>query len=264
MGNTLSELMRNALIGGMLVGFVASYFGVFVVQRRMAFLGSGLAHAAFGGIALALFANIEPIYIAIPFTVVFAIAIVWIRENSVLAEDTAIGVAVAVAMALGIVFLQFKDNFADAQAYLFGSILYISGPELAMAIAMACVTLATLPLWSAWAYATFDRSLAQTDRLKVRMHDYTLAVALAVAIVVSIKLAGILLISTFLVLPAATARLLSRSFLQMAVVSVLIGTLTPAAGFYLSMIPDWPPSATIIFLQAALFVVALGVRRVAQ
>ena len=264
MSNTLSELVRNALIGGMLVGFVASYFGVFVVQRRMAFLGSGLAHAAFGGIALGLFANIEPVYIAIPFTIVFAVAIVWVREHSVLVEDTVIGVVVAVAMALGIVFIQLKSNYVDAQTYLFGSVTFIEESDVRMAFAMGCATLVTLPLWGSWAYATFDRNLAQTDRLKVRFHDYALAVAMALAIVVSIKLVGILLISTFLVLPAATARLLSRSFLQMTIISILIGTLTPAAGLYISLAPDWPPSATIVLLQAALFVVALAIRRATQ
>lgn len=258
-------IMQRALAGGVLVGFVASYYGVFVVQRRMAFLGSGLAHAAFGGIALGILAGVPPIYAAIPFTVAAALAIVWLREHSTLAEDTSIGVLFAVSMALGVVFIAIKKGFAgDALAYLFGSILAVSAMDVWLALAMACATLATLPLWGAWAYAAFDRDLARTDRVRAAAHDYALAAAMAVAIVVSIKIVGILLISAFLVLPAATARMVSRSFRQMTLLSILIGTLTPAAGLYISYVTDLPSGATIILSQAALFAVALGARRAAQ
>lgn len=257
--------MQRALACGMLVGFVASYFGVFIVQRRMAFLGSGLAHAAFGGIALGLFASVGPIYVAIPFTIIVAVAIVWVRENTALAEDTAIGVLFAAAMALGIVFIQLKQGFSvDAQTYLFGSVNYVAAADVWLAAALACATLATMPLWGAWAYATFDRNLARTDRVNVLSHDYALAVAMALAIVVAIKIVGILLISAFLVLPAAIARMLSHSFFQMTAISMLIGTITPAIGLSIAAATDLPSGATIILLQTVLFVIAMGIRRVAQ
>lgn len=263
MGDVLSTgIMQRALAAGALVGFVASYFGVFVVQRRMAFLGSGLAHAAFGGVALGILASVPPLYVAAPFTVAVALAIVWLRERSTLTEDTSIGVLFATSMALGVVFISLKKGFAgDALAYLFGSILAVSNTDVWLALAMACATLATVPMWGAWAYAAFDRNLARTDRLPTSAHDYALAAAMAVAIVVSIKIVGILLISAFLVLPAATARLLTRSFRQMTLVSVAVGTVTPAVGLYVSYATDLPSGATIVLLQASLFVVALCARR---
>lgn len=258
-------IMQRALAGGVLVGFVASYYGVFVVQRRMAFLGSGLAHAAFGGIALGILAGLPPIYVAIPFTVAVAVGIVWIRENTALAEDTAIGVLFAMAMALGIVFIYLKNGFSgDALAYLFGSILAISHMDLWLAAAMALATFATFPLWGAWAYASFDRNLARTDRLRVVGHDYLLAIAMAVTIVVSIKIVGMLLIASFLVLPAATARVLTGTFRQMTVASIVLGTVTPAVGLYASFYADLPSGATIILLQTALFALALVARRTAR
>ena len=266
MGDLLSfGIMQRALAAGVLVGFVASYYGVFVVQRRMAFLGNGLSHAAFGGAALGILASVPPLAVAVPFTVAVAIAIVWIREHSALAEDTATGVLFPAAMALGIVFLSMKQGFSgDALAYLFGSLLALSNTDIVLALAMACATLATTPLWGAWAYAAFDRNLARTDRLRVAAHDYALAVAMALAIVVSIKIVGILLIAAFLVLPAASARMLAGSFRQMTLLSVLIGTVTPAAGLYVSYVTDLPSGATIILLQAALFAVVLGARRAAS
>lgn len=170
-----SVTMQRALGAGVLIGFVASYFGVFVVQRRMAFLGSGLAHAAFGGVALGILASIQPIGIAIPFTVAVAVAIVWVRESTELAEDTAIGVLFAASMALGVVFVSLREGFStDVQSYLFGSILFLDPSDVWLAAAMACATLVTVPLWGAWAYATFDRNLARTDRLRVAAYDYAL------------------------------------------------------------------------------------------
>ena len=260
-----AQLMQRALIGGMLVGFVASYFGVFVVQRRMAFLGSGLSHAAFGGVALGILLGMEPVFVAVPFTLAIAIAIVWIREKTTLAEDTAIGVLFAVSMALGGIFYYAKKDYGgDLFGYLFGNILMISKTDVGLAIAIAAATVATFPLWGAWAYASFDRGLARTDRLRVLWHDYALVCAVAIAVVVSIKIVGMLLVSAFLVLPAATARTVSRSFRQMTVISIAIGSVTPAVGLYISYIAELPSGATIILFQAALFVLALGLRRIAQ
>ncbi|GMU91650.1 MAG: zinc ABC transporter permease [Candidatus Hydrogenedentota bacterium] len=257
--------MQRALIGGALVGFISGYFGVFIVQRRMAFLGSGLAHAAFGGVALGILIDASPLWVALPFTVVVALAIVWIRERTALAEDTAIGVLFAVSMALGIVFISIKEGFAgDAFAYLFGSILAVSRQDLILAAATAILSICTFPLWRAWAYASFDRNLARTDRHQVIRHDFALAAAMAVAVVVSIKLVGIVLIAAFLVLPAASARVVSKTFRQMTMLSVLIGVISPLIGLYVSYFANLPSGATIILMQAALFVAALGVKRLAS
>src|SRR5690606_36567006 len=111
--------------------FLASYYGAFVVQQRLSFLGAGLAHAAFGGVALGLLLQTEPLWVAVPFTVVVALGINWIRSTTGLAGDTAIGIFFAVAVALGIVFLSLRDDYsADVFAYLFGSILAVTPADL--------------------------------------------------------------------------------------------------------------------------------------
>src|SRR5262245_21667244 len=101
--------MQRALLAGALLGALASYLGAFIVQRGLGFLGEGLAHAAFGGVALGLLLRTEPLTVAIPFTVAVAVGINWVKERARLAGDTAIGVFFAVSMALGILFLSFKD-----------------------------------------------------------------------------------------------------------------------------------------------------------
>jgi len=254
--------MQHALIAGVLVGFLASYFGVFIVQRRMAFLGSGLAHSAFGGVALGLLLNLPPLAVALPFTIFVAIGIIWVKERAPFAEDTTIGVFFAVSMALGVVFLALKQGYAgDAFTYLFGSILAVTHSDLWIIGVIAVATAATMRWWSPLAYATFDRTLARTDRLPVSTHDTSLNIAMAVVIVVSLKLVGMVLISAFLVLPAATARLLARTFRGMTLVSIAVGTSTAVVGLYASYFANLPSGPSIILLQALIFFVALTINQ---
>ncbi len=246
--------MQRALIGGILVGLLSSYYGPLVVQRRLAFLGSGLAHAAFGGVALGILLNVHPLWIAVPFTVLVALAIVWVREYSGIEPDTAIGIFFSVSMALGVIFLSLKQGYTgDAFTYLFGSILAITVTDLWITGSITALSLLTLPLWSRWAYATFDRTLAQSDRLPVLREDSLLFVAISVAIVVSIKVVGIVLMAAFLVLPPAAARLIAATFFQMTLISVGIGLFSVISGLYASYYLDMPSGPVIILVQAAIF-----------
>ena len=256
--------MQRALLGGVLVGILASYFGPFIVQRRIAFLGSGLAHASFGGVALGiLLGTHQPLWVAAPFTVAVAAAIVWVQKSAGLAADTAIGIFFAVSMALGIIFLDRTDNFhAAVDTYLFGSILNVLPADLWTIGAVTALAFATGPiLWKRWAYATFDQSLAKAHRLSVDRDDYLLAVSLAVVVVVTIKIVGIILMAAFLVVPAATARIVASTFAAMTGFSIAFGVVSVVGGLYISYYADVPTGSAIILLQAALFAVVLFSRR---
>ena len=255
--------MQRALVAGLLVGFLASYYGVFVVQRRMSFLGTGLSHAAFGGVALGLLLETDPLWVAMPFTVFVGLGINAVRERTGLAADTAVGIFFAVSVALGVLFLSLQDSYSgDAFAYLFGSLLAVTPRDLWLTGGVAVFALATAPvLWGRWAYATFDRELARADGLPVRRDDYVLTVLLAVTIVVAIKVVGILLVAAFLVIPAATARLVTSTFLSMTLVSVALGVSGALGGLVASYVLDVPSGASIILLQALLFFAAVLVRR---
>lgn len=252
------SFMLRALIAGVAVGFLASYYGVFVVQRGLSFLGDGLAHAAFGGVALGILLQTEPLWVAVPFTVLVAVAITWVRDRTKLGSDTVIGIFFAISMALGIVFLSFSPGFAvDAFAYLFGSILFVSWIDVYIILAVAAVSLLTFFLWGRWSYTTFDREMAAADRLPVRRDDYLLSVLIAVTVVASVKLVGIVLVSAFLVIPAATARLVSRGFAAMTLLAIVFGVSTAVGGLAASAQMDIPSGATIVLAQGALFVVCL-------
>jgi zinc transport system permease protein len=255
--------MQRALLGGVLVGALASYFGVFVVQRRLSFLGAGLAHAAFGGVALGLLLETEPLVVALPFTVAVSVAINWVRRHTRLAGDTAVGVFFAVAVALGLVFLSLRQRItADAFTYLFGSVLAVTVTDLVVAGLLVVVAVGTLPvLWGRWAYASFDAEAARADRLPVDRDDYVLFVLLAITIVVCVKIVGIVLMAAFLVIPPAAARLVGRTFAGMTGIAVAIGTCTAVAGLIISSYANIPSGATIVLVQAAVFLIAMLMNR---
>jgi len=256
------SFMQRALIAGLCVAVLASYLGVFVVQRRLSFLGSGLAHAAFGGVALGLLLNSEPLWVALPFTVVVAILITWVSARTSIGGDTSVGIFLSVSVALGVVFLALKRDYTtDAMTYLFGNILFVDRIDLFIAAGATVLVLLTWPLWSRWAYATFDRELAQADRLRVGLQDYVLAVLIAMAIVVSLKLVGIMLIAAFLVIPPATARLVVRTFAGMTVAAIVLGMVSVVSGVWTSYQHELQTGAAIILVQAVLFLAAMAAAR---
>ncbi len=246
--------LQRALLAGIVAGALGSYYGVFVVQRRLSFLGVGLSHAAFGGVALGLLLQVNPLWTALPCTVAVALGITWVTHHSVVSSDTAIGVFFAAAMATGVVLLTFKQSYTtDAFAYLFGSILAVRPADLWALGAIGGLAAAALPLWGRWAYATFDRDLARADGVPVDRDDYVLAALLAVTVVAAVKVVGIVLAAAFFVIPAAAARLLTRTFARMTLLAVALGVATAAGGLLGSYALDLPSGATIILAQAAVF-----------
>lgn len=251
----LLPFMQRAMLAGILVGFIGSYYGTFIVQRKMSFMGDGLAHAAFGGIALGLLLNAEPLWIALPFTIAVSLLITLIKDKTGLEMDTSIGILFAVSVALGIVFISLKKEYAtDAFAFLFGSILTVSTIDLILTGIIAIISfLSIFKYWKRWAYATFDAELAKSDRMPVKKDDYILSVLIAVSIVLSIKLVGIVLIAAFLVIPAAASRLISGTFFKMTVMSVILGIVSSVFGLIASVLFDLPSGAAIILVQALIF-----------
>ena len=266
--------MQRALVGGAAIAVMSGLLGVFVVQRGLAFLGDGLAHASFGGIALGALvaygtaasgALAQPLWVALPFTLAVAMAIAWVRDRTELSSDTAIGVFFAVSVALGVLFLALippDRNVVDVWHLLFGSILAVDAADLRIILGTAVlVTLALVWAWGRLAYATFDAELARTDGIRVRALDYGLFALAAVAVVVSAQVVGVVLMAAYLVIPAAAARLVSPSLAAMTAWSLVIGVASTLAGLAASFLADVPSGSTIILLQAATFTVAAVTKR---
>jgi zinc transport system permease protein len=262
------QLVQRALIAGLAVAAVSAVIGVFVVQRGLAFLGDGLAHAAFGGIAIGLFlgASVEnAVWIAIPFTAVIAIGIGFVLRHTQLRGDVAISVFFSFSLAIGVLFLGLRkatDRQVDVESLLFGSMLGVTPEVLTVVVAVSAVALVlTLVLWSRLAYAIFDPELARISGVPVAALEYLLLAETAVVVVVAVKTLGIVLVSSFVVIPAATARLVGSTLARVTALAAAIGTLGAAVGLIASYHLETPTSATIILLHCACFAAALVVSR---
>lgn len=263
------DFMQRALLAGIAIAAVSAVIGVFVVQRGLAFLGDGLAHAAFGGIAIGLYlgASVEhAVWIAIPFTTVIAIGIGFVLRRTQLRGDVATGVFFAFSFALGVLFLGLRtatDQPVQVEHLLFGNMLSVGPDVLAVVVSVSTLALAlTLVLWSRLAYAIFDPELAAISGVPVAILEYYLLAETAVVVVVAVKTVGVVLVSSFVVIPAATARLLGQTLGRTTVLALVIGTIGAAIGLVASYHLDTPAAATIILIHSAGFAAALGWARV--
>src|SRR5687767_9739712 len=168
------EFMQRAMVAGVIVGALCAMIGVFVVQRGLSFIGDGLAHAAFGGIALGLLLDVtveRATWVALPFTVAVALGIAYVLRRGKLRGDVATGVFFAVSFALGVLFLGLRKTTAqpvNVETVLFGSILAIQPQDLYVVGLVAVVTGALLAAtWTRLAYATFDAELAALSGVPV-------------------------------------------------------------------------------------------------
>ena len=261
---TESQIMQRALIAGLASAAMCAVIGVFVVQRGLAFLGDGLGHAAFGGIAIGLFlgASVEhALWIAIPFTAAIAIGIGFILRHTQLRGDVASGVFFSFSLALGVLFLGLRsatERPVSVESLVFGSLLGVTPQVLTIVIVVAVIALSvTLLLWSRLAYAIFDPELAAISGVRVAVLEYLLLAQTAVVVVVAVKTVGVMLVSSFVVIPAATARLVGSTLARVTAIAVLIGVLGAGIGLIASVHLDTPSSATIILIHCACFAVAL-------
>ena len=255
---------RRALLAGVAVGTAGGLLGLFVVQRGLSFLTDGLAHATFGGLALGLLLGTsvdQSFAVALPFVVLVALGIALVRRRSGLGADVSTGVFFSMAFALGIVCLGLRPATApvvDVESLLFGSILAVSQGGLLAILAIAALTVGTLvALWSRLAYATFDPELAAISGVRVALVESTLMVLVAVVVVAGLRSVGVVLVSAFVILPAATAHLLARRLLPIALLSVSLAMGATVVGLLLSYHLNLASGATIVVLLGAGFFVAL-------
>lgn len=255
--------VQRALISGTLLAVFSGIISVFVVLRRISFLGSGIAHAAFGGVAIGFILGVNPLLSAIFYSLLVSYGIEVISSEGRLAEDTAIGIFFTASMALGIVLIGISRKYnVDLFGYLFGSILAITETETLIGSVIILFLIVLTVLISKELYLiTFNEELAFVSRIKVRTIKAIFLLSMAVAIVLGIKLVGIILISALLVIPGATAHLLTKRIMRMVILSCVIALVSVAAGIFLSFYFNLPTGGTISLLLAVFFIAAFVMKR---
>lgn len=250
---------QRALIGGLLIATTCSIMSFFVIVRRLAFAGMGISHAAFGGVAIGIAAGVNPIVTAGAFCVGVAGGIGWLSRKGRLHEDAVIGILFSASMAFGVVLIAVAHAYnQDLLSYLFGSILAMTWADVTILAVLSVLAVAFLIFFfKELLFFSFDEETAAASGVPVRFVYYGLLITMALTIVISIKLVGIILISALIVIPGATGLQVSRNYRVVVLVSLASGLVSTIAGLYLSFRLPVASGATIVLIMFGLFL--LGV-----
>jgi len=256
--------IQRAYLAGAFIGALCAMLGLFLVLRKLSLIGDGLAHVSFGAIALGLFFGFYPFYVAIPVALIASWFILKLTEHAKLYGDAAIGIVSSVGIAGGVILASLSRGFnVDLFSYLFGNILAISGREVVLSIGLSmAVLLVIVFFYNDLFSATFDREYARLTGVRTARIDLLLSSLTAVTVVLAIKVAGIMLVSALLILPAVTALQLSKGFKTAMVVSVLTAIVSVFAGITISFFLDLPAGATIVLCNVSLFAAALLLKKI--
>jgi zinc transport system permease protein len=259
----IADFLIRALLAGLTLAVVAGPLGCFIVWRRMAYFGDTLAHSALLGIAISLLLAINVQVAVIVSCCSIALALVFLEKRRSLATDTLLGILAHSSLALGLVLLSFTDNRIDLMAFLFGDLLAVSSDELwVMGVGgvVSCALLARY--WNPLLAMTLHQELAQVEGLPVARLRLILMLIMAVVVAVSMKIVGVLLITSLLIIPPAAARRFAKSPEQMALGASAVGCLAVILGISASWLWDTPTGPSIVVVAALLYMVgALPARR---
>jgi len=252
--------MQRGLLASVLVAVICGILGSFVVLKGLAFIGDALAHASFGGVALAFVFGANVYLGAFVFALATALGIGAITQRGRVSSDTAIGVLFSGTFALGILIISRADSYTtDLFGYLFGDVLSITVGDLWTIGILGMVVLALVAVfYRQLLFVAFDPTVAAASGIQTRGLEYLLLALLGVTIVTAIQAVGIVMVVALLVTPSATAYLFTRRFHHMILASVAVGSLSALLGIYLSYYLDVASGAAIILVATALFFIALA------
>ena len=260
---TMSDFLLYALLAGLGVALVAGPLGCFVVWRRMAYFGDTLAHSALLGVALGVLLQINLSITVTAVPLLMALALVMLGQKGFLSMDTLLGILSHSALAAGLVIISLlPDVRIDLMSLLFGDLLSVSVGDLWVIYGITLLVLALLVgLWRPLINITVNPELAAVEGTNVALVRTSLMLITALVIAIAMKIVGVLLITALLITPAATARRLSHTPEQMAIIASAIAMLSVFMGLSLSWYSDAPAGAAVVLCSAILFLASLLVRQ---
>ncbi len=255
------QFFQHGIIVATIAGALCGLLGVFVVLRGMSYIGHGLSHAVFGGAAASAVIGINFFIGAGIWGIISGVLIARVARRRVLGADAAIGVVTTASFALGLALMnRYGQASKSIEAVLFGSVLGVKVADIVAVSLVAVFALAVIVVWyRKLLFSTFDPDVAQVSGVNVSVVEVVLLSLLSLTILVTMRVIGTLLISALLVIPAAAARMTTNSFSKLLWISPLIGAVTCFVGMNLSYHLDTSASATIILLDALVFIVVYTV-----
>ena len=255
----LDDFFSRAIVAGLGVALVAGPLGCFVVWRKLAYFGDTLAHAALLGVALSLLLNINTGLAVFVVAVVVALALLALQKRSVLSSDALLGMLSHGSLAIGLLCLAFMNWVRmDLMGLLFGDLLAVSKQDIAFIYGGgAAVLIALIWAWKPLFAVTVNRDMAEAEGINASAYDVLLMLLLAAVVAVSIKIVGVMLITSMLIIPAGAARRLALGPVSMAVCAGLIGAVAVIAGLYASLSWNTPSGPSVVVAALLLFVATL-------
>ena len=256
--------VQRAFILSIIIAVLCSVLSIFIVLKKISLIGDGLAHTAFGGLALGYYIGLIPLWVAGVTVVLGSIGITKAMRSTKISSDAAVAVFLQLGLAAGIVLLSIARGFGiNLESLLFGSVLLVDVDQIIAAAVIAVVTLGVIFLFfKELVYVTFDETQARAAGIKTWFFDYLISVLAGIVVIVAIPIVGILLISALLVLPALISTQLAKSFRQTVILSPIMGLITVTLGLFTSIIIDAAPGGTIVLTGLAILAAVFAAKRI--
>ena len=249
--------LANALLAAIFAGVMCGIVGTYVVARRMVFLCGGITHASFGGLGVALWAGVNPIGGAMAFALLSSVGIEWASDRGKIREDSAIGIMWSIGMAIGALFMSLTPGYTsgDLASYMFGSIVTVTSLDVTLLgiFTLLCVVGAVL-WWRQVMYLAFDRDFAASQGIATHIVAYLLMAMVAIAIVLAIRIMGIVLLLSLFTMPAVAANTLTKSYARITLWASVIATVSAVTGLVASYYWEIPPGTCIIFILSVVLI----------
>lgn len=258
----LYPFFQRALAAVAIISVAVAIIGVYIMSRRMVFISGGITHACFGGLGLGYWLGVNPIAMAALAAVAGSLGVEWLGSRRKVRQDSAIAVVWATGMALGIMFIFMTNGYVpELNSFLFGNVLTVTASDLWTFAAFTSLLMAIFIFFYRTIVAVaFDPDFARVSRLPVKIVNYAMTVFVAVAIVLTIRLVGIMLLMSLLSLPQMIAETRCRRFSSLIIASTAIALAGGVGGLFLAYFIDVPASATIVLLLVAMYALA-SIRR---
>lgn len=250
------NFMLRAFIVGTLVSLCAALLGVTLVLKRYSMIGDGLSHVGFGALAIAASLNLAPLEVAIPVIVVAAFLLLRLSENSKINGDAAIAIISSTALAVGVIFVSVSGVNTDLNSYLFGSILATTKADAIMCAILAVIVISIFVLFYNNIFAvTFDETFSRATGLKTNIYNTVIALLTALTIVIGMRIMGTLLISALIIFPALSSMRICKKFKSVILCSGILSLCCFFIGMCASYKLDTPTGASVVIVNAAVFVI---------
>ena len=254
--------MRNAILAAVLVSALTGIFSSVVVLRKIEFIGDGAAHATFGGIAFGLLLGTNYLLMAAVTAVIFAVAVSYFTRKNKLSESSVIGMLLPLSMSLGVIALSFIRGYTpDVMGLFFGNILMVTSEDVWMLL------IANVIAWVFFAvfyrellYYSYDEGMAKHYGVPIGFIHYAVLIGISLSVVGSVKIAGIILVTAFLVIPAVTSKTIARSFRGMILISLGMAVVASVMGIFVSYVLDMPPGPVIVVMLFMEFLITFSLK----